>query len=69
SRLTLMVHPSVGDLDEENLISRLQRGLAQGSRNHRFMTMIWRDAGTFRIKREAPLASARGKILPLHIKH
>jgi hypothetical protein len=67
TRLTLLIHPDVGELNEESLLSRLQQGLAQGSRNNRFMTKIWQDAGTFRIRREAPRASARGKILPLRI--
>jgi hypothetical protein len=58
----------VGEVDEEKLLSRLHQGLAQGSRNNRFMTGIWRNAGTFRIRREPPHASARGKILPLQIR-
>ena len=68
TRLTLVVHPEVGDINELKLLSRLQQGLAQGSRNHRFMSKIWQNADTFRIRREAPYASARGKVLPLHIK-
>jgi hypothetical protein len=68
TRLTLLVHPDVGNLDEEKLLSRLYQGLAQGSRNNRFMSKIWLNAGTFRVRREAPHASARGKILPLQIR-
>ena len=68
TRLTLLVDPDIGDLDEGKLLSRLLKGLAQGSRNNRFMSKIWQEAGTFRIRREAPHASVRGKILPLHIK-
>ena len=68
TRLTLMVHPAVGSVDEANLLRRLQDGLAQGSRNHRFITSIWQDAGTFRIRRGMPYTSARGKTLPLYIK-
>jgi hypothetical protein len=33
------------------------------------MANLWQDAGTFRINREIPHCSERGKILPLHIKH
>jgi len=69
TRLTLLVHPEVGKLDEDRLLSRLMEGLAQGSRGNRFMSKLWQDAGTFRIKREIPFASPRGKILPLHIRH
>ena len=69
TRLTLLVHPEVGKLDEDRLLSRLMEGLAQGSRGNRFMSKLWQDAGTFRIKREIPFASPRGKILPLQIRH
>ena len=69
TRLSLVVHPAVGPVDEEKLLSRLQRLLAQGSPNNRFMATVWKEAGTFRVKREAPYASDRGKILPLRIRH
>jgi hypothetical protein len=68
TRLILVVHPAVGDVNESRLLSRLQQGLSAGSRNHRFMTSIWQGAGTLRVRRQAPYASDRGKILPLHIK-
>ena len=67
TRLTLVVHPQVGVIDEDRLISRLRAELAHGSRNHRFIAWVWQDSGTFRVKRELPHASPRGKILPLHI--
>jgi hypothetical protein len=68
THLTLVVHPNVGELNEKELLSQLQQGLAQGSRNHRFMSKVWQDADTFRVRRATPYASARGKVLPLHIR-
>lgn len=67
TRLTLRVHPNVAGLDEERILRRLRECLGRGSWSEEFQTTIWRDAGTFRIRREIPHASARGKILPLHI--
>jgi hypothetical protein len=67
TRLTLMVDPQIKHLDEAKILARLQAALADGSRGNRFMTQLWHDAGTFRVKREIPYASPRGKILPLHI--
>jgi hypothetical protein len=67
TRLTLVVHPEVGKLDEEKILARLRASLADGSRANRFVTGIWENAGTFRVRRENPYASPRGKILPLHI--
>ena len=67
TRLSLFVHPAVAALDEDKLLSRLRVALGKGSRGNRFMTELWQDAGTFRVVRKPPYASARGKILPLHI--
>ncbi len=68
TRLTLVVHPQVGSVDEAKLLARLQEGLSAGPWSNRFMSRIWQDAGTLRIKREIPYVSPRGKILPLEIR-
>ena len=68
TRLTLVVHPDLGELDNEKILAWLQRGLAQGSRNHQFISKTWQDAGAFRVSRAVPHASKRGKVLPLYIK-
>lgn len=67
TRLTLVIHPGVGDLNEERVLVRLRDAFSNGSRGNRFMTGIWENAGTFRLKRDLPYTSSRGKILPLHI--
>ncbi len=67
TQLTLRVAPALGRLDEERLLARLHQELARESRGHRFMDAVWQQAGTLRIRREAPHASPRGKIVPLHI--
>ncbi len=67
TRLTLVIRPEVGGVDEAKMLLRLRQRLAEGSSANRFQAKIWQDAGTFRIRREAPHASGRGKILPLHI--
>ncbi len=36
----------------------LQQELAAGSRNNRFMTRLWHDVGSFRIRREVPRKSS-----------
>ena len=69
THLTLLVHPDVESLDEEALLLRLREGLGEGSRGNRFMSMVWQNAGAFRIRREVPHASPRGKVLPLHVLH
>ncbi|HEY7322514.1 MAG TPA: hypothetical protein VIE89_33535 [Candidatus Binatia bacterium] len=67
SRLSLVVHPEVGALNQEKLLQRLREGLYQVSRDTRFMPRLWQDAGTFKLTRAIPYTSHRGKILPLHI--
>jgi hypothetical protein len=29
------------------------------------MTQVWKDSGTFRLRREPPVESLRGKVLPI----
>jgi hypothetical protein len=69
TRLVLIVHPRLGSLEEEKLLARLHAALAAGSRANEFQSAVWRNAGTVKIRREIPLASERGKILPLRISH
>ena len=67
TRLTLRIAPSVGPVDEEHVLLQLRAEMAKGPRRNRFMESIWQRAGTFRVSREPPYATLRGKILPLHI--
>jgi len=67
TRLTLLVHPNVGEVNEERLLTVLQEGLANCSPDRRGVR-IWQMAGTLRIRRQVPYASPRGKTLPLHIR-
>ncbi len=66
TRLTLVVHPEVGQVDEERLLARLREALEEGSWGNRFQSTLWQAAETFRLARRVPHASPRGKILPLH---
>jgi hypothetical protein len=68
TRLTLRVHPRVGAIEQQKLLSRLREGLARGSRGNQFQARMWEQTETLRIKREPPFASSRGKILPLQIQ-
>jgi len=64
-KLSLLVDPSVGPLDEAAVLRFLTEALASGSRNNLYMTNIWHESGTLRVLREAPETSPRGKILPI----
>jgi hypothetical protein len=68
TRLTLRADPRIGALDEAKLLARLREELGRRSWGHEFQARIWERAGTLRIKRAPPVASAMGKILPLQIQ-
>lgn len=67
TRLTLRIHPRLGDLDEARILSRFVEALGRADRNQRFVTETWRTSGTFRVAREAPRTSLRGKTLSVHL--
>ena len=67
TRLTLLVDPKVGELNEERALNVLHQGLSRGTPDNT-AAWVWQEAGTLRIRREAPPASPRGKILPFHIR-
>ncbi len=65
--LTLLVHPRLGPLPEAAVLAHLAEALGQGDRGKRFMAEVWKRAGTFRLQREEPRSSLRGKVLPLRL--
>jgi hypothetical protein len=60
--LTLRVHPRVASHAGTELLAALREGLATGSRGARFVTDLWSERGALRVVRQAPRASARGKV-------
>ncbi len=66
--LTLIVHPRIGKVDEDAVIRALLDGLARGGDREHGWSRIWARAGTIRVRRSLPLATARGKILQFHLK-
>jgi hypothetical protein len=68
TRLTLLVSPEVGEVDEAELIRTVLAELSKGHDTQRMMAEIWSQAGTLRIKRARPFITDAGKLLPLHIQ-
>jgi hypothetical protein len=67
TRLTLVVHPRVKQVDRKKILDRLRAELSKHSRGNRLMADVWANSKTFNVTRAVPYASPRGKILPLHI--
>jgi hypothetical protein len=67
ARLRLLVHPGVGSLDAAAVERTFLAALSNGSGPERVMGLAWRDAAIVRVERRAPLTTASGKVLHLHV--
>lgn len=65
TRLSLVISPSVRIEDEARVIETVLAALRQTSVAGGVAAALWSQAGTLRIKRAAPVWTARGKFLPL----
>ena len=65
SRVTLLVHPQVGALDEQRLQARFIEEIGKGPRENESIAAVWQKRGTVQIRRDIPLESDRGKVLPM----
>ena len=65
TRLTIVVSPDVGAIDEKKLIDTVLDEISRDSAGADLARAVWRDAGTFRVRRDDPTWSALGKLLTL----
>jgi hypothetical protein len=66
TRLTVLVSPSVGRVDEVRLLETIHGELRNGRSNRNLISEMWSQANTLQVRRSFPLATGRGKIFPLH---
>jgi hypothetical protein len=64
--LTLVVDPSVGPLNDDDVLAATFDYM-RAERRNRLMADFWREAQTLRIARRPPAMTSAGKILPLHL--
>lgn len=62
----LLVHPRRGEVDENEVARTVLDALAARSTADAMMAGFWRQGEVVRVKRQAPEATATGKILALH---
>jgi len=67
TRLDVVVHPAVGEIDDGEMVSVILAELARGGDTNRMMAEVWRQGGILRVRREPPHMTAAGKLLSLHI--
>jgi hypothetical protein len=68
TRLVLRVHPTVGDLDEAAVRTVLFDALRQIGPVDAYQTRIWQRSETVEVRREPPLATRAGKVLPFQLR-
>jgi hypothetical protein len=66
--LSIVVSPSVGAIDEREVVGAVLYELAHGGPAGQDISRIWRDARTLRVVRREPYATAPAKILPVHVR-
>jgi hypothetical protein len=67
TRLSLVISPRIALPDEAFAIDVVQRALHESSVAADSARAIWAQAGTWRVRRMEPVATARGKLMPLHL--
>lgn len=65
--ITVVIDPAVGPVDEYAVVDAIfSELLRHGKRGA--LEQTWRNTRTLRVARESPHVTARGKLLPLHVK-
>ena len=64
-RVTLLVRPTVGELDEDQIVRATLQYLRSRGQGQRLMTDVWAQGQTLRVERGDPYVTPGGKILPL----
>jgi hypothetical protein len=68
-RLKLIVHPSLGPLDETQLKSAFLGALGSGAGAEKLTSMLWRDTSILTVERGPAKTTSTGKILHMHIQN
>jgi hypothetical protein len=67
SRTELMVSPKIGPVDADRVRHAFLEELGRDGGFARLSAEVWRRAGTVQVKRQWPVATKAGKILPFHV--
>ena len=61
-RVTLVVHPRLGALDEQRVLDTLVDVLAPGDSGEHLMGLVWRNGASLSIERRLPNVGRSGKV-------
>jgi hypothetical protein len=68
TRIFLVISPRVTIHDEAAVLDTMHESLRSSSASAGAASVLWRQAGTIRVRRAEPAWTARGKLMPLHIE-
>jgi hypothetical protein len=68
TRLSLLVNPDIEIGEEDEVVEAVLEVLGRSNLAADLAQDIWKQARTLRIKRRAPIWTARGKLMPLHLQ-
>jgi hypothetical protein len=66
-RVSLLISPSVGPLDEAQAVRFVLDTLAANPHGGQLMVDQWRQGDTLRVLRREPISTRTAKVLPLHV--
>ena len=64
--LSLLISPDVGEVEEAQVIDAVMGELREGRPAYQVTAELWGQAETLSVERRRPIATWRGKVLPLH---
>ena len=65
-RLSLLINPEVGQVDIPEVVATFLSALREGRPAYQLAADVWQQAATLTVSRQRPIATWRGKIMPLH---
>lgn len=68
TRLSLVVHPAIGPVDEDALTRTFLDTIGWGDGAMKMASVLWDQAGTLTVRREAPISTKMGKVQPFHLQ-
>lgn len=68
TRLTILINPTVALADESAVVKEMQSALRRRGGAAEMSRELWTQAHTFRVRREAPRLTSRGKMMPLQLR-
>jgi hypothetical protein len=66
ARVTLLVSPDIAIPSDADVIQTMLDALSHESLGAEAARQIWAQSGTLRVRRERPVATARGKLAPVY---